>query len=389
MFWGGASSHLYKHRVVLLTVPNARMSLHGMGRIVDSDRYTRFLDGVLSAAADADAEVETAGAFSNGDDRPVVRFDGGDAAELLIVAGEDEEEFGPIAAMPEIIRSIGALDVDVSVNVVPLFDSYSLEAHLGLDEPVVSYDALSDRVSGEMVTYAQDEVRERFRSGQMLAVRSSFDEEELDAVLEGVTEVGVHPSGVVAFDQAASKPTHDQISVVVGAFHGQLPEEFYIPVFGAGVLKPYRKQDASNGDDLTYRWRPLYGCFDLEPLPDGLVELKELAERCTSALALHSYRGDDFFLFSEGAPYELTDGIVDRVGGAGMDVADGEELERTEYVGETGVREGVVERRLDWEANLYSWVDEYNIVIEPSESQSARASGIAAEVYVEFHHYLT
>jgi len=342
------------------------------------------LDELLSQAEAAGADLQTFGHFSNGDERPLIRFTGDYESELLIIAGEDQDELGPVQSLTDTIAWLKQRDLDVTVNILPFLDRYTVD-DLDLGDSVSDYDDLKTSVAGVAETYTVDELFSTLdqTDRRLSEYVKSIDTETRQEVMNPVDEVLYHPSGLLAFDSTESA-ANSHITVAVEALYESLDETFSIPNFETGTVQRCYKRDAGDGDNPVYRWRPIYGCFDCDPLPTNFEDLKSVAAASDSALSMHSYNGENFFLFSEYAPSQLSDQIVDQVHASDISILPEEELNR-EYIGKEGVRDGVVEQELGWKTNLRHWVKEYSIITEAPEEQAKTASSAAAIEYIKYN----
>lgn len=349
--------------------------------------YRRLRDDIEASAEEVGAEVNYVGEMSNGDERPVIYFDGSRFDEHFIVAGEDENEIESISAVPEIIKDIGEISSEASVNVLPFFDIYSLEEHLGVEHSITNYEELRGMLSPGAIRVGNDELRELIKDNYKNKTKGSERESKKYAAIlasvEEVEEIIIDPSsGVLAF-KGIDKPSFAQISAGVEALYDDIPKEFYIPIFGKRTLKKYLKKEA-NFEDRNFLWRPFYGCFDLDPLPEELNPLKEIAEASKSILSMHSYGGEEFFLFSRNAPKGLSDRMVERVRLNDIPIKLGEDLEKIDYLGKISTRDGVVECKRGRKTNLRNYAKEYAISLEVPEAEGETTAKVATQEYISY-----
>jgi hypothetical protein len=299
---------------------------------IRKELYLKFRKQLYEISKEVGAKFYTIGNFSNKQVRPLIKIGNGER-KLLIVAGEDIEEYYPALEIPWIIKEISKRNYRVETMIMPIFDILHLSDLTRLNKQIKSYEDLRTSLKDSYI-YSKKELISKLKEN--LLGRVDF------YVLEGLT----HVQEALFNDKYSilgikSDDNRLHLNSIVYALFDELPFKFYVPLYKDDLVKTFFKIPLKEGSRIVSYYRPIYGCFDLSPLPEEVKEIKDVAEKCDFILLHHCYQGEKFFLFSYNS-LPLARKIVSKIESAKLSVKDEEELKQTPFNYMLGAEKGIV-----------------------------------------------
>jgi hypothetical protein len=299
---------------------------------IRKELYLKFRKQLYEITKGVGAKIYTLGNFSNKQARPLIKIGNGEK-KLLIVTGEDIDEYYPALEIPWIIKEISKRNYRVETLIMPIFDILHLSDLTRLNKRIKSYGDLRESLKDSYV-YSKRELISK--------LKENFVKHVDFYVLEGLTHVQE-----VLFNEKHSilgiKSDDNELHLnsVVRALFDELPFKFYVPLNKDDLVKTFFKVPLKEGSQIISYYRPIYGCFDLTPLPEEVKEIKDVAEKCDFILLHHCYRGEKFFLFSYNS-LPLARKIVSKIENAKLPVKGEGELKQTTFNYMLGAEKGIV-----------------------------------------------
>jgi hypothetical protein len=189
---------------------------------IRKELYLKFRKELYEISKEVGAKIYTTGNFSNKQARPLIKIGNGEK-KLLIVAGEDIEEYYPALEIPWIIKEISKRNYRVESLIMPVFDILHLSDLTRLNKQIKSYEDLREFFIDNYV-YSKKELISKLKE-KFLRRADFYVLEGLNHVEEALFNEKHSILGIKSDDNEL------HLNSVVCALFDELPFKFYVPLY--------------------------------------------------------------------------------------------------------------------------------------------------------------